>query len=125
MNKPCLKMGSAVHSAKRGAHGPSPARKNRLWETSAARKGSLVVMDCNGNVLSSKTATQEQLATYAAMRVDRLMAAGMARGALRVSEVTGELDSRSRRWLRRMTEGKTETFVHRATARCDRMLCGS
>lgn len=116
-------MNCTVHPVKRGAHGPSPARKNRLWETSAARKGALVVTDAaTGELLSSKLASQEQLARYAAMRSERLLAAGMERGAIRLKADGSGLDARSRRWLRRMSEGCHETMIHRATARCARML---
>lgn len=106
-------MGERVRSAKRGAHGPAPARKNRLWDRGAARKGALVVRcACTGALLSSKDATQEQLAGYVGLRLHQLVSAAQARGI----DVN---TSRGRRWLARAARGKHEEWIQRVTRRSE------
>jgi hypothetical protein len=104
-----ITMGARMPSSKRGAHGPAPARKNRLWDGSAARKGALVVRHAHTNeVLSAKDASQEQLLTYMNMKLDSLMAAAAERG-IDLTKAAG------RRWLRRATEGRNEAWVRSVT----------
>jgi len=102
-------MGERARSAKRGAHGPAPARKNRLWDSSAARKGALVVRSAHtGQVLSSKTATQAQLAEYVGLRVAQAVEAAIVAG-VDLTRAPG------RRWLRRHMAGCHENWVKAVT----------
>jgi hypothetical protein len=105
-----VKMGQRVRSAKRGAHGPTPARKNRLWDSAAARKGRLVVtIPAMGVTVSTDAGeSQEALGHYADIR--QIQAEERAR------EFGIDLGtSRGRRWLARYRAGVHEKWVKAMT----------
>ena len=116
-----FKHGDGPRSSKRGAHGPAPARRMRLWDGIAARRGTLLVTDSStGETLSSKTASQEQMMRYCAIRTDRLIARALDAGiALATDLATGALPgvrSADRRWLSYFAQGQHERVVLRQTA---------
>jgi hypothetical protein len=77
---------------------PRKAELRKLWDSSAARKGELVVRNArSGEVVSSKEATQEQLYEYLEMRTERLIEEAMRRG-IDLSRTDGK------RWLKRASK---------------------
>lgn len=101
-------MGEGPRPAKRGAQGPAPARKNRLWDSSVSRKAHVLTVTCahTGAVLSAKDATQEQLGHYLGVRTSQLLA--------KAAEWNVDLStSRGRRWLARSGQGKHEAWVRK------------
>lgn len=115
-----FKHGDGPRSSKRGAHGPAPARKMRLWDGIAARKGTLLVTDsATGETLSSKTASQEQMMRYCAIRTEKLIARALDAGIALITDLeSGALTgvrSADRRWLSYHAQGKHERVVARQT----------
>jgi len=103
-----FRSGHGPRPSKRGVSGPAPARKNALWDPRAARKGNALVVTCahSGAELSSKGATQDQLATYVAIRQDQLAVVAAERG-YDLTKAAG------RRWARRVAEGRHDKWVMR------------
>lgn len=119
-------LGAPVSSVKRGTFGPSPARKNLLWDSKAARKkntlvtsshtgeaihsrkNTLVITSRTGEVMSSVDATQEQLSAYVEARWKNLLAEGARRGHDLITKTTlpdGSIvygNCRGRAWLARV-----------------------
>lgn len=105
---PLVSINQRARSVKRGASGPAPARANTLWDATASRKAHTLVVTCahTGELLSSNSAAQEQLARYAITMIAKRIETAKAWG-LDVEKARG------RRWMKRLAQGKREEWIAR------------